>query len=109
MFTSKLLDGNIQSVTMRKVHKIPDHKSVILSLKSDNRRGSGYWKLNSALLESEAYRQGVVALIKDTFSTFENILNPNMLWDICKINIKEFSIKYAIRMSRERKKDIFEY
>lgn len=53
---SKYLNGNIKSIYFRNVPNIPDHKAVISNIHIGTERGSGYWKLNTSLLNDNNYK-----------------------------------------------------
>ena len=81
----------------------PDHKAVNVVIDTEfNKRGKGYWKLNNALLNEESYRTGIVDIFKNTTSEYVNENNIHIIWELCKIRFKEFSIKYSIKRCRTR-------
>ena len=89
---SKYMNGQTKWVDIKNVPKIPDHKAVVLSLNVNYNKGPGYWKLNISWLENQEYIDSVIDIIKNTV---KDELNPYMIWDLCKIKIKEFSIKFC--------------
>ena len=75
---------------------VPDHRGVLLHLQSENKqRGKGYWKLNVSVLKEKKYIDGIKNLIKHTYEEYNDIENERLKWDLCKIRIKEYSIKYC--------------
>ena len=69
------------------------------------KRGKGFWKLNNSLLKDEIYKQGIKNIIKK-FKIEHNNFDNQLKWEMCKIKIREYSIKYASDVSKKRKKHI---
>ncbi len=73
-----------------------DHKAVCVKLKySVKKKGPGYWKLNSSVLKQELYQKGVQDIIKRTQEQYTNVNSKRIIWELIKINVKEFSIQYC--------------
>ena len=90
-------------------HKLtpcPDHKAVIMCLQCDDKkRSSGYWKLNTSVLKEERYRESVRNIIQNTIAEYMHQVNKSMTWELVKIRIKEFSIRYCcLRTKKELNK-----
>ena len=80
----------------------PDHDAVIVKLSCSNReRGKGYWKLNTSVLKEEEYVKGIKKVIKQVREEHSNDLNCRQLWDLAKVKIREFSIKYCKNRSQK--------
>jgi len=65
ILASKLLTNNI---CLSEIYPAPvsDHDAVITSFKIENRkRGMGYWKLNTSVLNEEDYKEGIRELLKE--------------------------------------------
>ena len=88
---------------IKHIPKIPDHKALIMDLDIYNDRGKGYWKLNTSLLKDETYIEGIQSLITELDILYTNIVDKRLLWDLYKINIKQFSIKYSIYIYQKLK------
>lgn len=85
----------------------PDHKAVVAKVELVHKqRGNGYWKLNTSILSEENYKIGVIDIIKKTIDEYDNIVDKRVLWDFCKIRIKEYSIKYCVNRSKNRKNEL---
>ena len=72
-----------------------DHKGITLDLdfnKSD--KGPGRWKLNISILNDTAYINKIKSLLLKTQNDYKNI-SKQLIWEICKIKIKEFTISYC--------------
>ncbi len=61
------------------------------------KRGQGYWKLNSSLLNDDEYVNEITDIFNNTLSEYENIATKSNIWELCKIRFKEHSISYSIR------------
>ena len=80
-----------------------DHKAVILTLEFANfKTGKGLYKLNSSLLQDENYIKIIIDEIKSTQAEYSS-LNPHLLWDMIKTNVKEISQQYSNNISRDNK------
>ena len=94
------------------IHKItpcPDHRAVVMSVQGEGRsRGPGYWKLNVSVLNEELYREGIRDIIKETFLEYFDIhqIEKSMIWELLKIRVKEFSIKYCSVRKQKRVSNI---
>lgn len=105
MLTSTHLNTTLQSVNVKYAPMIPDHKSVIASFTTENKRGVGFWKLNTSYLENTDYINGIKKVISDHTNTSNNY-NDAEVWDFCKLKIKHFSIAFAKETSLLRDNDI---
>ena len=92
----------------KSVPKIPDHSAVILKLETAERRGSGFWKLNTQCLENQDYKNGIINTINKTVVQYQNKISNRQLWDFCKAEIKRYSIRFSIYHSRLQKLEIDE-
>ena len=72
-----------------------DHKYVSICLDLDKSdRGPGRWKMNTSILNDNAYKNKIRHLLSETQEEYKTI-SKQLLWEICKIKIKEFSITYC--------------
>lgn len=62
-----------------------------------NKRGPGFWKLNSALLSENEYINAVKATIAQTLTQYENDAEVDevLLWEMIKLEIIATSIRYS--------------
>ena len=67
---------------------------------TQRKRGKGYWKLNSSVLDEKPYDLCISNLIEETVHEYQNILSPTQLWEFLKKRIKEESILYCIKRSK---------
>ena len=97
--------NRVKKVYLLTPPKCPDHKAVILKLNSECQLGNGYWKLNINHLKDDDF----ITLIRNTIDDVKQQmagLNSRLLWDYCKLRIKEVSIEYASKMAQQRKSEI---
>ena len=72
-----------------------DHKCISVNLNFDKcARGPGRWKLNTSILGDKTYKTKIRALLQHTKEDHKN-LSKQLLWEIIKIKVKEFSISYC--------------
>ena len=84
-----------------------DHSMITLSLSlHSNSRGNGFWKLNTSLLSETCYLDKIKATIENSVSEYENdeTVNPILLWEMVKLEVREKSISYAASKKSERTK-----
>ena len=73
--------------------RLSDHRALKFSFKlCENKRGSGYWKLNTSFLENADYING----IKDVINSIRNGDKSYIeRWELLKYEIKQFSIRFS--------------
>ena len=81
---------------------VPDHSALISEIKSEIKsRGSGYWKMNSNIINEDEYKKGLESLVKKTLDENRDMCKQ-LIWDYLKITIREYTISYSIKKSQER-------
>ena len=67
-----------------------------ISLHSNN-RGRGVWKLNTSFLKDTEYVNRIKSIIKQTKDEYaqDDTVNPNLLWEMVKLKVREESLKYG--------------
>ena len=91
---SSILCPTVYSTDIRPALKC-DHNAISLKLKiSSSARGKGYWKINNALLLDETFKNSIRNLIQKVKLEYVHE-NPQVIWEICKIKIREFATKYS--------------
>ena len=103
---SNFLCGSLRKVEIKKPPKIPDHKAVIATFHLDTRKGPGFWKLNTELLKDPEYCQKIEQLIIEQAKKYDYLQDARKIWFLCKIHIKEYSIKHSITKSQKTKQEI---
>ena len=80
-----------------------DHKCIEIKLNLANTcRGPGRWKLNVDILNDKLYTEVIKKLIKTVKENYST-LSKQLLWEICKIKIKEKTICYCKQKSKIKK------
>ena len=96
----KMLSSDLKSICVNTC-PVSDHESVTANLCMGNqKRGRGYWKLNNSLINNQDYIDNVKKLIVDTQCELKDIKSYRLTWELLKIRIKEFSIKYSVCKKR---------
>ena len=67
----------------------------------DNSRGSGYLKLISNWLQNDIVCELIKVIINETCNEYIWLVDRRLTWVLGKIKIKEFSIKFAVNMTRQ--------
>ncbi|KAJ8031256.1 hypothetical protein HOLleu_27932 [Holothuria leucospilota] len=81
---------------------ISDHNPITMSFESCfSGRGPGYWKLNVSLLKNADYVQAIKDVISHSLDKYED-LNPHLIWELLKCDIRGASIQYSVRESKKR-------
>ena len=87
-----------------------DHSAITLHLKGfdTDKRGPSFWKFNNSLIDNKDYILSLQKKLKIVKSELdqENILNPQLWWDLIKYEIRKFSIKFSKDIAKKRR---FEY
>ena len=105
---SKRMAPYLQSSKIN-VAPVPDHKAVVSHIfRQSKKRGRGYWKLNNSFLNEKTYCNEISNIISKTLNEYDSIINKRDLWDLCKIRIKEYSIKFGINKRREYNNNVSE-
>ena len=87
--------------------RLSDHRALKFSfILSKNKRGSGYWKLNTSFLENDDYVRGVKGVIEE-IKLFENMSGKDK-WESLKYKVKQFSMGFAKRYHSNMRKKITE-
>ena len=98
---------NIEITQPIKNQGVIDHSAVKLVLNTGgSRKGPGYWKLNNAILCNEDYLKQTKNIIKNTTKEYESLKSYQLIWEMIKINVKEFTISYCKNKAKERSLDI---
>ena len=85
-----------------------DHSFVKITFSKDaQNRGPGFFKLNTSLLLQKGYVDKIKALISQKKEEYKNQnVNPNLLWETIKSDIRGETIKYSILKKKERGKRV---
>ncbi len=81
-----------------------DHSFISIHIDHlKEKRGSGFWKMNTSLLFDETYRTMIRNSIQNIVD-LNNNANPDILWEVIKNEIRGQTIKYASKKSKENKR-----
>ena len=84
-----------------------DHRMVCVDLEQTEAvRGCGYWKLNTNLLKDAVFVNMINEVIDRTLTRYQDKCNPQLLWDVCKSQIRDVSIEYSKQKQKDRKSDL---
>jgi len=79
---------------------ISDHDAVVASFNTDHeKRGSGYWKLNTSVLCEEKYQNDIRDIIATTSMEYAD-MDKILVWELIKVRIREYSIQYCTLRNR---------
>ncbi len=97
------MEYKVKHIKLRQAPQKDKHKAVQLSISlTKNKKGPGYWKLNSKLLVHPDYRKLIENIVNDCMTNYNN-LDKRVLWELIKIRIKEESIKFGIARARSNR------
>ena len=68
-------------------------------------RGPGFWKFNNSLLRDEAYVNELRKNVKLYTAKYESIDDKGLKWDLIKMEIRGFTVKYTKVKAKRRKND----
>ena len=101
IFTSESMSSYITDSGIKSVG-FTDHRMVISNfIFSTFKRGKGMFKLNTSVLKDIEYCRIIIREIHKTQLEYNNV-NPHLLWEMIKINIKEITQIYCKSKKRER-------
>ena len=72
-----------------------DHKWIKIDLNLERiQKGPGRWKLNTSILQDKVYKNNSKTQIQEVKKEY-SFLCMQMLWEVCKIKIREYTIQYC--------------
>ena len=86
-----------------------DHSATLIHVKSDELRhnkGPGFWKFNQSLLKDEIYVSRLRTdrtEIPNFRKKYSNVEDLTLKWDLIKMEIRGFTIKYSKNKAKKRK------
>ena len=100
---SESMEDSITSADILPAYK-SDHSAITLSIKdiSCEKRGPGYWKLNTKLLEDERYTTDIKNNIMKWHSECPQF-NNRQKWEYIKYQIRKYSIEHSKKLAKEKK------
>ena len=83
--TSNIFHGGVSS----------DHKCINLKITLEaSKKGPGRWKMNTSILQDKSYIENIKILIENVKKEYKDVASQ-LLWEISKIKIKEYTIAYC--------------
>ena len=85
-----------------------DHSAISLHLQArinKQRRGPGFWKFNCFLLEDDNYVNALRKNIDLFKAKYENVEDKGLKWDLIKMEIRGFTVKYTKTKAKRRKNE----
>ena len=82
-----------------------DHSLIPLLIKPQVSRGPVFWKFNTSLLEDNDYVETIKGVIDRTKCDCKDN-NPNIVWEMIKLNVRGTTIQYASRKKKSTDKYI---
>ena len=83
-----------------------DHSAILLHIKSvelKQEKGPGFWKFNQSLLQDEAYVSKLHTELEWFKQKYIDIDDQSLRWDLIKMEIRGFTVKYSKNKARKRK------
>ena len=100
---SEELLGQIQKSIIITREVKSDHKVIEIKIQlNKNKRGPGTWKMHITILDDKPFQKHIAHVIIETRKNCENSSNQ-ILWEICKIRIKEESLAYCKQKQKIKK------
>ena len=82
-----------------------DHSMVMMTVKSGlQKRGRGFWKFNTKLLEDKLFVSGARKVIRTAEAKYE-MVNPITKWELVKCELISFCQRYSIEKRRQSRCD----
>ena len=81
-----------------------DHSMITLQISlHSNKRGRGFWKLNTSLLKDIEYVNRIKLIINRTKEEYANdeTVDPSLLWEMVKMKVREESIKFGAHKKKK--------
>ena len=85
----------VQSINITHSGIKTDHKSVAMNPNIEKKEKEIKNKLNTSILKDKAYVQNIKLLIMKVKTDYA-YLSKQMIWEMCKFKIKEYTIGYCI-------------
>ena len=82
---------------------VVDHNALKATFNCNElQRGPGYWKLNNSVLKEQNYIKGINKTIENTLKDFHDMKSNQLIWEILKLNMKEFTVQYCIEKKKSK-------
>ena len=80
-----------------------DHSAVSIHIQSDSlaqKKGPGFWKFNTTLLEDEVYIAALQENLPKYKEKYSDVTDSGLKWDLIKMEIRGFTVKYSKRKAK---------
>ena len=80
-----------------------DHSAVSIHIQSDSlgqKKGPGFWKFNTTLLEDEVYIAALQENLPKYKEKYSDLTDSGLKWDLIKMEIRGFTVKYSKRKAK---------
>ena len=81
-----------------------DHSPIYVEIESENAQGKcgpGFWKFNKSLLENEKFVIQLNFFLTHAKEKHSNTKDKRLYWEMIKMEIRDFCIRFAKRLSKE--------
>jgi exonuclease III len=104
LISSHLANRQINCDILNAVHT--DHNLILLFICLNEAKpvNKGFWKFNSNLLNDIEYVRIIKDVIYNTGKKYRKLSNKNKVWELTKLAIRNATIPYSIKKSKERNK-----
>ena len=75
----------------------------LISEESKQKKGPGFWKFNYSLLKDNRYISRLRENLPQFKSKYQNVEDLGLSWDLIKMEIRGFTVKYTKIKARERR------
>ena len=80
-----------------------DHSAVSIHIQSDilaQKKGPGFWKFNTTLLQDESYITALRENLPKFKEKYIDLSDSGLKWDLIKMEIRGFTVKYSKRKAK---------
>lgn len=84
-----------------------DHSIIFLNLSSYNsKRGRGFWKFNSQLLQDKEYTDKINVLFDKLDSELVDMEDKGLKWDYMKCEVRSVTLEYSITKNKKKSENM---
>ena len=87
------------------MHLLVTFKYISLKVINNCDRGKSYWKVNNSYLSNNEYIILINKAIDSVINKYQNV-SHSLLWELCKLEIKDKSILFAKQKAKERRNNL---
>ena len=102
-FISNNIRHKLVEIKLQKAPKKDKHKAVCPIFKfENNKKGPGYWKLNSKLMDTDEF-QVLIRELLDEIRYNYNHFDSRSKWEMFKILLRDASIKLGVKRAKQQR------